>query len=340
MKGTRSLSAVMGAVALMLCVTLRAQQHLTPPHEARQSLSGVIRVTGNAQLSALVQRWEQGFTSRQPSVRFHTHMAGSDVAMAALYTGKADLALLGRDSTDSETKAFEWVFGYPPLQVQILRGSLDRAGRSPALVVFVHRDNPLAKITFAQLAAVFEHQPPPPTTAIQTWSQLGLQGEWANQPINVYMDDTESGTGRFFRHAVLADARLLNWDHVTEYRDDVRPDGSVEHSRQQILDALAHDRFGLAVSSLPSVDGVKTVAVVGSDGDPYEATRATLAADRYPLSRAIYAYLNRPPQRPVDPKVAEFLRYILSSDGQKLVRPGDGYMPMPEEQLRAQRKEF
>ena len=152
-------------------------------------LSGVLRVAGNPAMAAVMDRWAAAFQQQHPGVRVQTHLTGSDTGMAALYTGQADLALLGRAPTPSEIQAFEWIFRYKPAQVEIMTGSLDHPGQSPAPVLFVHRGNPLAGLTLAQLDAVFgtEHRLAP--ADIRTWGQLGLAGEWADKPIHLYAPD-------------------------------------------------------------------------------------------------------------------------------------------------------
>jgi phosphate transport system substrate-binding protein len=252
-------------------------------------------------------------------------MSGSDVGMAALSTGKADLVLLGREGTESEIKAFEWIYGYRPLGLRVVRGSLDLAGHSPALVLCVHKDNPLSELDMEQLAAIFEHKPTSGKPPIVAWGQLGLSGEWTSQSIHLYVDDTESGTGAFFRHTALHDSRALNWEHLSEFK-----------SRAEILAAFARDRYGLAVTSLPQHrrevrEGrdLRALRLRVGDGTPFEATRANVIAGNYPLGRDGYAYLNRVPGMPVNAPVLEFLQYVLTEEGQSLLQSPDDYLPLP-----------
>ena len=293
---------------------------------------GVLRVAGNPEMTAVVARWSVAFQKQHPRVRIETHLTGSDTGMAMLYTGKADLALLGRSPTLSEIQAFEWIFRYKPAQVEILTGSLDQAGKSPAPVLFVHRDNPLASLTLAQLDAIFgtEHRLAP--ADIRTWGQLGLTGEWADKPIHLYAPDAMSGTGRFFRHVVLNDSRMMNWAQLTEFSDRDVPREATHDAGRQIIAALARDRYGLAVVSFAfASDQVKPVAV-----ETVSATRDTLIARQYPLTRTVSACFNRKPGTPADPLVLEFLRYILSREGQREVTPGDGYLPLTPDQAAEQ----
>jgi phosphate transport system substrate-binding protein len=294
-------------------------------------LSGVVRVAGNPELAEVVGHWAAAFQKLHPGIRIVTHLTGSDTGMAALYTGRADLALLGRAPTPSEIQAFEWIFHYRPAQVEILTGSLDRPGKSPALVLLVHRDNPLARLSLAQLDAIFgtEHRLGP--ADIRTWGQLGLTGEWTDQPIHLYGPDATSGTGRFFRHAVLNDSRMMNWDQLTEFNDTGIPLLATHDAGRQIQAALARDRYGLAVACLGFAN--PSVRAVPLEGIP--ATRSSLISRRYPLTRAVLACCNRPPGQAADPVTGAFLRYILSPEGQQWIGPEDGYLPLTA-QLAAQ----
>jgi phosphate transport system substrate-binding protein len=332
----RSLNVSPLRVVLWLCAAIASSVQAAPIEPpSHRSPPGVVRVWGNAQMKPLVQRWETGFHRSHRAIRVETELTGSDVGMAALYTGKADIAVLGRRITESEEKAFEWVFRYKPTRIEILNGSLDEAGKSPALVVFVHKDNPLAKLTLVQLASIFGHDAGSGETAIRTWGQLGLEGDWASQKISLYAPAAESGTGRFFRQAVLGGSNAMNWDALTEFAETVKPGPAVDDSGRRILAALAGDRHGIAVANLqPANTQVKPVALAALKGGPYlRATEATLIARTYPLTRSVYAYINRPPGEPVDPQVRAFLAHAFGIEGQQDVRRDTGYLPLASDTL-------
>ena len=285
---------------------------------------GVLRVAGNPEMTIMVARWSAGFQKDHPGVRIEIHLTGSDTGMAALYAGKADVALIGRAPTLSEIQAFEWIYHYKPAQVEIMTGSLDHAGKSPAPVLFVHCDNPLGSLTLAQLEAIFgtEHRLSPAN--IRTWGELGLTGEWADKPIHLYAPDAMSGTGRFFRHVVLNDSRMMNWAQLTEFSDTAIPLKATHDAGRQIITALARDRYGLAVASLEGASHPVRPVIL----DGIAATRESVAARQYPLARAVSACFNRKPGAVPDPLVAEFLRYVLSHEGQELVGSDAGYLPL------------
>lgn len=297
-----------------------------PAYQPAATVSGVIRVWTNPEMQETVRRWSAGFRHYHPGAQVAADYRGSDVAVAGLYTRAADLALLGREATPSEIQAFEWIYRFRPTRVEVLTGSLDQPGHSPALAVFVHKDNPLASLSLAQLDALFDHEARRGAHPIATWGQLGLGGEWKDRPIRLYTYDAWSGSGRYFRHAALEDSRNLNWDRLREVADS---GAGRNDAGRRILAALAADRYGIAVASLsPDSPGARPLALAGSAGEaPLMPSRDALVARRYPLYRSVVALVNRAPGQPIDPKVAEFLRYVLSREGQAAAE-GGGYLPL------------
>jgi phosphate transport system substrate-binding protein len=333
--------------ALAACVATgqaRAQGLASAPqYQPGQNVSGTIRIWGDEYMSAVTRNWAEGFRKYQPDINFEIKLTGTATAMPAIYTGAGDLALLGRETNDTDDNGFLHVLYYTPLRLELMTGSLDVPGKSYALVVYVHKDNPLSKLTLAQLDAVFGCEHRRGLDNIRTWGQLGLTGEWKDKPINLYGYDAETGTGLFFLHAALAGSRKMNWEHLKEFKDIKNSDGSVYESGQQIIDALRKDRFGLAVSGVRYANPeVKTVALAAQDGGPfYQATKENLIARKYPLTRVTYAFVNQPPGKPIDPKVKEFLRYVFSREGQQdTVRGGGGYLPLSRDAIQEQLKKL
>ncbi|SRR6266496_3043375 len=313
-----------------------------PRYQPNQKVSGTIRIWGDEFMSAVSENWADGFRKYHPNIRFEITLMGSATAMPAIYTNQADLALLGRESNTTDDNGFLHVLYYPPSRFELMTGSLDVPGKSYALAIFVHKDNPLARLTMAQLDAIFSCDDRHGLDNTRTWGQLGLTGEWKDKPINLYSYDAETGTGLFFLHAVLADSRKMNWENLKEFRDIKNPNSSTYESGQQIIDALRKDRFGLAVSSVRYANPeVRTIALAAKDGSPYYlATKENLITRKYPLTRLTYAFVNQPPGKPMDPKVKEFLRYVFSSEGQDDISREDGYLPLSQEALLQQLKKL
>jgi phosphate transport system substrate-binding protein len=314
-----------------------------PRYEAQEQVSGTIRLWGHGSpkrdfMGQLTQHWVDGFRRHHPAVTFENRMYGTASAIGALYAGVGDVAILGEEIHPAAAAAFERAMGYPPLGIEIATGSLNVRNFDYAHVFFVHADNPLARLTVAQLDGVFgsEHRRGPAN--IRTWGQLGLAGEWADEPIHPYGWRLDDDFALYLRDALLAGSHRWN-NELREFGHRTRPDGSVYDHGQQILAALAADRFGIAVSNPRyATDRVKALALAATEGGPYyEATRENLISRQYPFTRIIPAFVRRAPGRPLDPKVREFLRYILSREGQRdIVRDG-GYLPLGEDAIRRQR---
>lgn len=314
---------IAGALAGLFAPLYASAASLPPPVPHQ---TGVVRIWGAAQMAPLAQRWAAGLRAQRPDLRVETYLTGSDVALAGLYTGKVDIALVGRDATEVEVKAFEWIYRYRPTGVVILHGGIDRPGRSPALAILTHRSNPLSQISLDQLRAVFGADGAP----VRTWGQLGLKGAWAARPIHLYAPDMESGSGRFFRHVVLADSSKLNWDALREFAEPVGGPGHVDQAARRIAAAVARDPQGLGIGLSPAASQpIKALAVArAADGPYFRATPTTVVSRAYPLSRDVNAYFNRAPGSAADPGVKAFLDYVLSPAGQAELAKARGYLPL------------
>ena len=291
-------------------------------------------------METVIRAWEDGFRRCHPQVRFENRLMGTGTAVAGLYTGAADLAFLGREISPVESMAFAWEFRYKPAAVAVMNGSLDLPGKSHALAVWVHRDNPLSQMTLAQLDGIYgtERRRGAPKD-FRTWGDLGLTGEWAGRPIHAYGYDVETGTGAFLREKVLGGSRKWNWAALREFKRRMQPDGSVLTADRQIVDAVSGDRFGIGVANLPDPGTqVKEVALANGDGKAFLPTRENVITRRYPLARTVWVSLNRAPGQLFDPRVKEFLAYVLSPEGQGDVARDGGYLPLAADTAAAERR--
>ena len=329
MKSLLLLPTALGAAALG---ALLFPDHL-PAYKPQQQVAGTIRIWGHGAegkdfIRTLVLSWEAGFRKYQPDIQFENRLMGTASAIGALYTGTGDLALLGREIWPDEIEAFREVFHYPPLEIQITTGSYAVRNKDFALIVYVNKDNPLSRLTLAQVAAIFGCRSTEQQN-IRSWAQLGLTGDWTAKPIHVYGFQISRGFGFYMEQAVFHGSSKWN-PALVELGDEHLPNGKLLDAGKRILDAVADDPLGIAYSSALYVnDGVKPVALAFSNDGPYvQATEHTVQDRTYPLTRVIPMFLNRKPGEPVEPKVKEFLRYILSEQGQRSVAEDRGYLPL------------
>lgn len=308
------------------------------PYHPEQAVSGTIRVWGNNYIPALMKNWEGEFQRFQPDVKFETKLPGTEAALAGLYGGIADVVFVGREVYRPERNAFRGRFGYDPVEIQISSGSFATPHKTFSLEVFVHKDNPINKLTLQQVDAVFgcdlRRGAKDP---VHNWTQLGLTGQWANKPIHVYGYNFDTGMAGYFRLVVLKDSPKWN-DRLIDFDNGREPNGEVINAGVYILQALAKDPYGIAFANvLYANPAVKPLALANAPGQPYyEPTKENVWLRRYPISRFTTLVINRPPGKPVDPKVKEFVRYILSKEGMSAVVRDGAYLPLTEELIEKQ----
>ena len=327
--------------SLALCAAAAAGNahalDLPPPYHPDRVVSGTIRIWGHGAydrkrdfIGALVSAWERGFQHYQPGVHFENHLVGTAAAIGSLYTGRGDLALMGREIWPPEIAAFKEVFGYPPTGVDVVTGSFEVRNRDYALVVFVHESNPIKGLTLAQLRAVFAVPDTAGAHPPRTWGDLGLIGAWRDRPIHLYGLPISRGFARFFEQRVFGGAELWR-PSLQEFADLKGSKGGATDGGQRMLDAMADDPDGIGYAGLLyHSPEVRAVALAERSGEPYvEPTRDSVMNHSYPLTRMVTMFCDRAPGKPVDPKLREFLRYVLSRQGQQaVVRDGRGYLPI------------
>lgn len=327
-----------------------------PDYKPEVQVTGTIRQWGSNYFadSNLSAYWEQGFRQYQPGVRFADNMRTALEAAASLSTGVADLAPCRLFSFEEE-ELFERVHGHQPLRILIATGSYNVPGWSPALAIVVNRNNPLSRLTLQQLDGIFGAErsggyqgttwhPEIGRTAaknIRTWGQLGLTGRWKNAPIHVYGLNLEYGMAKDFQQLVFHGGDKWN-EGLREYANYANPDGSLNIAAKQLVEAIAKDPYGIGYSGAMFVTPqIKMVALAQKAGGPYvDLTIENVRNRTYPLLLEVYDYLDREPGKPVDPKLREFLRYILSRQGQEAIERDGKFLPLTREAVETERKKL
>jgi phosphate transport system substrate-binding protein len=280
----------------------------------------------------LLNAWQDGFRQLHPDAHFDNELDGNASAIGGLFTDTADLAILDREASFIEVDAYEQGTGYDPFRIPVAHGSVAIPHHAPALVVYVNRANPLNHLSLEQLDGIFDADHRLGKQSYKTWGDLGLTGDWAAKPIQLYTYTIQSAEMQFFERAALKGSQKFS---CCLSLFQARPGMSAE---EQIAAALSKDKYGLAVSSLPAPN-LKAVALSSSDGTkPVVATKETITAGTYPLARTVYIYANRKPRTPVPSSIAAFLEYIVSPEGQAIVARTGGYLPLAPE-LAAKTKE-
>jgi phosphate transport system substrate-binding protein len=318
-----------------------------PPYRPEEQVTGTIRLWGHGSpkhdfMGRLVRRWTRDFHRYQPHVTIVNDMYGTASAVGALYTGAGDLAILGEEISPAAERAFRRERHYGPTVLEVATGNVDVNYFDYAHMVFVNRANPLDRLTLPQLARILGDPPPAEGSGpIRTWGQLGLRGVWANRKIQPYSWTFDQDFALFLHARVLGDA--VPWNpQVRQFATYDRPDGTIVDRGEQILAALARDPDGIAVSNIRFANpSVKILKLAGTSSGPYLLpTVRTLISQQYPLTRIIPAIVDVPPGQPVQPAIQEFLRFILSRQGQRALIEESGYLPLGEKYRREQLHEL
>jgi len=244
---------------------------------------------------------------------------------------------------------------FDPLEITAVTGSYDVGGWENSLTILVNEDNPLKCINMEQLDAVFGSARDGgwagtnwrtdwargPEKNIRTWGQLGLTGEWANKPIDVYGFSIRYNTATDFSDKVLKSSDKWN-ENIHAYGNIVNPDGSRYIEADQIADNLGKDRYGIAYNRYRGDrPKVKRLAVAaGGSKDCVEHTIDNIQKRTYPLYNEQYFFTSVKPGTAMDPKVKEFLRYVLSQEGQADVMRDGKYLPLTADVVREQLKKL
>ncbi len=271
-------------------------------------VSGNINSVGSDTMNNMMTLWAESFIKLYPNVKVQVEGKGSSTAPSALIAGTAQFGPMSRAMRATEIDQFEGKYGYKPTQV---RTSYD------ALAVYVNKDNPIDKLTLAQVDAIFSKtRKRGYKQNVTTWGQLGMTGDWANRPISLYGRNSASGTYGFFKEHTLANG---------DYKDTVKE----QPGSASVVQGVTEDRFGIGYSGIGyKTSGVKAVPLADKEGSAYsDGSYDDVRSGKYPLNRFLFVYINRGPGKPLDPLTREFVKFILSREGQEVVVK-DGYLPL------------
>lgn len=305
--------AAMAAAVLMSGMAVaRGQVQLDPglqPYKTVSGVSGNLSSVGSDTLNNLMTHWAESFSRFYPNAKVQIEGKGSSTAPPALIAGTAQLGPMSREMKGTEIDQFEKKFGYKPLPI---RTAVD------ALAVFVNKDNPIKCLSMSQVDAMFSKSRRAGSREdITAWGQLGLTGEWVSKPISLYGRNSASGTYGFFKEHVMKNG---------DYKDTVKEQpGSAAVVQGSTVDRYAAGYSGIGYATA----GVKAVPLTEKDGGKcVEATADNAYSGAYPMARFLFVYINRAPGKALDPLTREFIKVIVSREGQEGVIK-DGYFPVP-----------
>jgi phosphate transport system substrate-binding protein len=289
----------------------RAEDPVDPAiqkYEKMSDVDGSLNSIGSDTLNNLMTYWAEAFGKLYPNVKIQVEGKGSATAPPALISGTAQLGPMSRKMKLEEEDAFEKTHGFKPTRISV---AID------CLAVYVHKDNPIKGLTLAQADAIFSKTHKSGAENIATWGQAGLTDNWAELPLSIYGRNSASGTYAFFKEHVLLKG---------DYKDTVKE----QPGSAAVVNGVAGDRAGIGYSGIGyRTSEVRAIPLAKNDKSPLvEPTFAAAMKGEYPLGRSLYIYVARKPGEPLPKMIEEFLKFVLSHEGQEIVVK-DGYGPLP-----------
>ncbi|GEM76500.1 PstS family phosphate ABC transporter substrate-binding protein [Vibrio sagamiensis] len=299
--------ALLAIALLWSCSALAQEENLPAPYQPTTGVAGNLLSVGSDTLAGMTSLWVEKFESIYPNINAQIQASGSSTAPPALTENTAQFGPMSRAMRMREVEAFEKVHGYKPTA---LRVAIDAIG------IFVHQDNPIKGLNFHQIDAMFsatlrcgESQ------FITNWRQLGIESDWSERNLQLFGRNSVSGTYGYFKSNALCGG-----DFKTRVNEQPGS-ASVVQSVASTISGVGYSGIGYRVA------GVRLVPIAKSGQDYVRPTRENILSGRYPLSRYLYVYVNKDPDKPLSPIEAEFIRFIFSAQGQALVAK-DGYVPI------------
>jgi phosphate transport system substrate-binding protein len=311
MKRNRTMAPLAVALALGASSVLWAQAVKVdagiPAYNKTSGVSGNLSSVGSDTLNNLMTLWAEGYRKEYPNVRIQIEGKGSSTAPPALIQGTSQLGPMSRLMKAEEIDAFEKKYGYKPTPIRV---AVD------GLAVFVNKDNPVKGLTLQQVDGIFSKGHACGGKAINNWGQAGVQA-WAKQPISLYGRNSASGTYGYFKEHALCKG---------DYRDTVKE----QPGSASVVQGVSEDKLAIGYSGVGyKTSGVRAVPLAAKPGGEFVEDRPeNILSGKYPIARFLYVYVNKAPNKPLEPLVRELVKFVLSQQGQQTVVK-DGFIPLP-----------
>lgn len=309
------LASVLFAASVSAAVSLDPK---LPEYTKSSGVSGNLSSVGSDTLANLMTLWAEEFKREYPNINIQIQAAGSSTAPPALTELTSNLGPMSRKMKSKEIESFEKRHGYKPTAIPV---AID------ALAVYVHKDNPIKGMTIPEVDAIFSStRKCGLDKSVENWGDLGMKGGWASRNVQLFGRNSVSGTYGYFKKKALCKGDYKNT--VNEQPGSA----SVVQSVGSSLNGIGYSGIGYKTS------GVKAVPLTKKAGTPFVAASADNAiSGKYPLSRFLYIYVNKHPNKPLPPLEREFIKMVLSKTGQQVVIK-DGYIPLPAKVVEKQLK--
>ncbi len=265
----------------------------------------VITVKGSDTMVNLSQKWAEEYMKLHPDVSIQVTGGGSGTGVAALLNKTTEIANASRELKSSELEDAKGK-GITPYTYQV---ALD------GIAVIVHPESKVDNLTIKQVSDIFSGK-------ITNWKNVG----GADLPITLYGRENSSGTYEFFKDHVLGkvDGRQVDYSPATQ----------VLQGTAALGEAVARDKKGIGyggVGYFSERNDVKILHIKKDENAPAispsennKVNYEVIWSGDYSISRYLYCFTNGE----ATGKLKEFMDFIVSQDGQNIVRTME-YIPLP-----------
>lgn len=350
--------------------TVAAYSELPPPllphlpsYKPEFNVVGSFRMIGSELKNAVAQLAEE-FHKFHPQAKItFSHTPSSEGGIAGLYLHQSDVAPMGDDAKITDLMPFYNTFGYMPTEISVAGGGYERRGSLWAWAIVVSKNNPLNEISVDELKRLFGAERSGGWEAVEndyrytakfartkasnirTWDQLGLKGEFANREIETF-GYSAPGFATYFERNWFHWSKKWNpnfMEYVEYKQTSPGPDGAKVASTVP-LEQLENNKYAIGIAGLmhaKNYPGLKVLKISHAKGGPAIAlTPESVANRKYPLVRDAFFYINKAPGQKLDPKVREFMRFVLSREGQEVMARVGYYYPLDAAYLQEQLKKL
>lgn len=292
--------------------------------ESGSSVSGRVTISGSSTVEPISVRVAELFEDVQPDVRVTVDGPGTGDGFKLFCEGETDISDASRPIKESEAAdCAEAGIEYVELRVGI-----------DGIAVMTGENNPVDCVSFNDIYGMVG----PESTGFGSWSDAGsLSGlETSNLPdasLDIYGPGEESGTFDSFVEIVL--------EHIADERGQdatTRPDYNANADDNVIIQGIqsGDTSFGwVGFAFAAHASGVKLLQVDGGDGCK-SANADTIASGEYPVSRALYIYVNKA-SAAASPAVSAYVDYYMSDAGLGTAVSDVGYVNLTDDAKSATR---
>ena len=278
-----------------------------PPYQRVPSAQGVLTLSGSSAAATFARAWGSAYARIYPAASVNVVAKSSGAAIADMSASPGTIGMTSRPLTAAEREGYAKAHGRPPLEFKV---AID------AVAIFVFKDNPMPSITLSQLERIFGAAPKS-GAAIERWDQAGLPGDWAARGISCVGFPAGRGAYEIMRELVLGGGNF-------------NADVSAEPVSTSVAQAVGVNPAAIGYASVYyRTARTRVLPVQTAGGELAQPSEADASSGKYPLSRFLYLHLGAAKDGGADAAGREFLRFVLSQEGQDAARAAGAFAIPP-----------